>query len=49
MELVVWRRYCTGRVKQWAVLKDGKPLFKSEHKGSCITVMQLLAGGKANA
>jgi len=48
MQLVVWRRFCSGRVKQWAVLDTtGKVLFKSEHKGSCVTVMRLLKEGKA--
>jgi len=47
MKLVVWRRFCSGRVKQWAVLdKADVVLFKSEHKGSCVTVMRLLKEGK---
>lgn len=48
MELIVWRRYCTGRVKQWAVVDaTGKVLFKSDHKASCETVLRLLKGGKS--
>jgi len=43
MQLVVWRRYCSGRVKQWAVLDEsGKVLFKSDHKASCRAVIALL-------
>ena len=43
MKIVAWRRFCSGKVKQWAVLDtNGSLLFKSEHKGSCLRIIKLL-------
>jgi hypothetical protein len=43
LKLVVLSRYCTGRVRHWAVMQNDVVLFKSDHKASCLRVLALLS------
>jgi hypothetical protein len=46
MELVVHSRFCSGRVRHWAVVYrvSGFVIFKSDHKASCLRVLSMLEG-----
>ena len=48
LKLVILSRFCNGRVRHWAVMQDGKLLFKSDHKASCVRVLALLTQGNAD-
>ena len=44
MSIIILPRFCSGRVRHWAVVENGTVLFKSDHKASVLRVLNLLTG-----